>query len=362
MEEEKIIAEPKLSKNVIIKTNVKKQETYYCEHCKKIKARNNFIKNWVSDINVNAGLIPYCKACIKELCNDEYEEMDISRAAMFLKIIDKPYRKKEWDYVLGVRGKRETHIFTYLKKLAVVGMRHLTWKDGDLNILRRDGIIPKTQEDYEKEKQEDEKTKKSTFEVKPEMVELFGSGFSDEEYKAMWLKYMFLKENYSEQTSMHTEALATYIRYKVKEEMAVARGDAMEAKTWGELAMKQADKAKINPYQFSKADLQGGLSTIGEIVQAVEQNQDIIPILPKFKYRPNDAVDFCIWNYINYARSLEGKPLVEYSDIYQFYDKQKENFIATTGDPYGIFEGDTSEHNREKIEKFIAPFEEEEEN
>ena len=139
----------------------------------------------------------------------------------------------------------------------------------------------------------------------------------------MWNKYNFLKAYYPEQTSMHTEALITYVRYKVKEEMAVANDRSTDAKTWGELAMKQAERAKINPNQFSKADLQGGLSTIGEIAQAVEQEQDIIKILPKFRFRPNDAVDFCIWNYINYARELEGKPTVEYSDVYKFYVQNK---------------------------------------
>lgn len=115
---------------------------------------------------------------------------------------------------------------------------------------------------------------------------MFGTGYTDEEYFHMWNKYQFLSANYTEQTNMHTEALVTYVRYKVKEEMAVAAGKATEAKTWGELAMKQAERAKINPNQFSKADLQGGLTTIGEIAQAVEQNVDIIPVLPQFKFRP----------------------------------------------------------------------------
>ena len=114
--------------------------------------------------------------------------------------------------------------------------------------------------------------------------------------------------------------------------------------------MKQAERAKINPNQFSKADLQGGLTTIGEIAQAVEQNVDIIPVLPQFKFRPNDAVDFCIWNYI---RDLEGKPLVEYKDVYKFYDKMREDYITSTGDPYGIFDDDPTLENREKVEQFI---------
>ena len=52
--------------------------------------------------------------------------------------------------------------------------------------------------------------------------------------------------------------------------------------------------------------------------EAVEQAVDVIPILPRFKYRPNDAVDFILWCYINYERNLNGLPEVKYSDVYKF--------------------------------------------
>ena len=135
--------------------------------------------------------------------------------------------------------------------------------------------------------------------------------------------------------------------------MAIVNNKPNDAKIWGDLAMKQAERAKINPNQFSKADLQGGISTISEIAQTVEQNVDIIPILPQFLWRPNDAVDFCIWNYINYARDLEGKPLVEYKDVYKFYDKMKEDYIKSEGDPNGIFKNDPTVENRKKVEQYI---------
>ena len=40
----------------------------------------------------------------------------------------------------------------------------------------------------------------------------------------------------------------------------------------------------------------------------------------------------------------------------------KENYLVETGDAYGIFEGDPTLHNREKIEKFIELPEEYEDN
>jgi len=52
-------------------------------------------------------------------------------------------------------------------------------------------------------------------------------------------------------------------------------------------------------------------------------------------------------------RDLSGLPLCDYEDIYKFYDKRKEDYINQYGDPYGIFEGDTTEKNRDNIKKFI---------
>jgi hypothetical protein len=169
----------------------------------------------------------------------------------------------------------------------------------------------------------------------------------------MWEKYQFLSASYPDVTNLHTEALVTYVRFKVQEELATASGNAADAERWSGVAMKAADKAKINPSQLSQSDLQGGLNSFSELLQAVEQAVDVIPILPQFKYRPNDAVDFNIWCYVNYIRRLEGKPLCDYADVYDFYDERKQEYIEQYGDPYGIFKDDPTPSNRAAVERFI---------
>ena len=143
-------------------------------------------------------------------------------------------------------------------------------------------------------------------------VQLFGEGFTVNEYRKMRKKYEKLKLNYTLQTNLHQEALATYVRFKVKEEDATARGDVDEAKKWYDAAQNAAASGKLTPKQLSESDLQGGINSFSEIFKAVEQAVEVIPILPRFKYRPNDALDFNIWCYINYARDLQGLPQCEY--------------------------------------------------
>lgn len=351
---------PKINDTLKQKEKIESENLTLCMACNKYKRSGDFYVSY-NENRDKSGYLPFCKDCLKAMCLDRNGNIDKKKFLEMLKTIDKPYIQALYRNITARGG---DVVGKYIRTTNMKQYRGLTWDNGDLHLLNEEesevkpqmGLAAKTSTGAKKDNIgtiTTEAQKFKNFKVTNEMIALFGTGYSDEEYFQMWNKYEFLKANYVGDTSMHTEALVTYVRYKVKEEMAIVANLPGDAKTWGDLAMKQAERAKINPNQFSKADLQGGLTTIGEIAQAVEQNVDIIPILPQFRYRPNDAVDFCIWNYINYARDLEGKPLVEYKDVYKFYDKMKDAYIASTGDPCGIFDGDPTESNREKVEKFI---------
>ena len=195
---------------------------------------------------------------------------------------------------------------------------------------------------------------KNDFVVTEDIIRLFGEGYTKNEYRKMYNKYENLKLNYSIQTNLHQEALATYVRFKVKEEDATAKGDVAEAMKWYNAAQSAAENGKLTPKQLSESDLHGGINSFSEIFKAVEQAVDIIPILPSFKFRPNDALDFTIWCYINYARDLQGLPQCSYEEVYKFYDKKKQEYIDQYGDPNGIFDDDPAEDLRDSINKFIA--------
>ena len=195
---------------------------------------------------------------------------------------------------------------------------------------------------------------KNDFVVTEDIIRLFGEGYTKNEYRKMYNKYENLKLNYSIQTNLHQEALATYVRFKVKEEDATAKGDVAEAMKWYNAAQSAAENGKLTPKQLSESDLHGGINSFSEIFKAVEQAVDIIPILPSFKFRPNDALDFTIWCYINYARDLQGLPQCSYEDVYKFYDKKKQEYIDQYGDPNGIFDDDPAEDLRDSINKFIV--------
>lgn len=262
----------------------------------------------------STGRIPYCKTCLKKMIIDDRGNIDINKLKNTLKLIDRPFINDLFE--ISLNDKMDT-FGAYIKNLAMRQYRELTWDDSDgensKNTNSQNFI---------------NSIKPSNFEATDDIIEKWGAGYKFEEYQAFERKYHFLKNNYPEKTAMHTEALLNYIRYRVKEEMSTALGLVKEAKEWGSLAKDAATAAKINPSQLSKADLTEGLSTFSELVRAVEQSIDIIPILPKFKEKPQDKVDFTLWCYINYIRDLKGLPPCEYLDIYQFYEERKKEYQA----------------------------------
>lgn len=330
--------------------------------------------------------LPVCKKCLSELSfNEELQDIDYDELQNVLRQVDKPYISTLMQGAINQyntiyegkqvpRNNRAKIVGLYFKNVnSLPQYKAMGWVDGvewekDYQQKRIYGNSSDSVESGHRYTNEQgtpinsevvkdtyiyELNDADDFKVTQEIIRLFGPGYKKSEYKTMWDKYTFLKQNYPDVTNLHTEALITYVRFKTQEEFATARGDADSAKMWSDIAMKAADKAKINPSQLSQSDLQGGVNSFSELLQAVEKAVDIIPILPRFKFRPNDAIDFNIWCLVNYIRDLEGKPLCEYKDVYSFYDKRKEEYIEQYGDPYGIFEGDTTESNRDNIEKFI---------
>lgn len=176
-----------------------------------------------------------------------------------------------------------------------------------------------------KPKQENKKTDNGGQEITfAELKLLFGIGFSECEYREMYSKYVALQNNYPLRTEMHKEALITYVKYAYKRDKAIAEDDMEAADKWGKLAAKQATDAKINPSQLSAADLSDGISNFSKIAEAVEREQDIIPLLPHFKQRPQDVVDYTLWQYVNYIRRLQNMPEIKYADLYKFVDEAYE--------------------------------------
>ena len=318
------------------------------------------------------GKVPWCKSCILKYSLLDTGEIDEEKFKSVLQQIGKPYYKdlvniainqykKEHSYIpddeVKYHGKEIIGIY-FTKQNSLRQYQSKSYIDSEKDgFVRKQGLqaidvgistsIKQTYEDKHK-------TDIGDFEITDDIVQLFGDGYSKSEYKKMFDKYEKLKLNYTLQTNIHQEALATYVRFKVKEEDATARGNVEEAKKWYDIAESAAEKGKLTPKQLTKADLDSGVNSISELVKAVEQAVDVIKIMPRFKYRPNDAPDFNIWCYVDYERKLNDQPPISYEEVYSFYDKKRDEYISQNGDPYGIFKNEPTVKNRESVKTFIT--------
>lgn len=318
----------------------KDENIYYCVGCGEIHPRSSFYISY-SENHANGRLF-YCKDFIRnKSCDENTGEVNVKKFQQILMQLDIAFV-----YNIFETASQNTNVVgNYFRIVnSLKHLRGLGWEYSILNSDNEDGLEEDEQSEIEKEL--------STISI-PKLEERWGKGYTHEELYLFEKKYLMLKNHYNEKTAMHTEALYNYIRYRVKEEVATSESKVGEAKSWGALASKAATDAKINPSQLSKADLSEGLSTFSELSQAVEKEVDIIRILPRFKFRPNDALDFNIWCYINYMRDLSGLPPADYEDIYSFYDRRVEDYVEQYGDPYNIFVDDPLIKNRESIKKFI---------
>jgi hypothetical protein len=292
-----------------------------CEgECKKTLALNNFYNT--NSAFSGDGKLNICKKCVESMI--DYN--NIETVYKILQLMDVPFLTNYWTISKEKSPENPWGNYIRMANSKINEFKNKTWKDSKFESNK----IGKTQVGtYISDKT-------LNFEITDEIIDFFGEGYTNEEYRAMWKKYNALKNNYIEKTAMHTEALLNYVRYRVKEELSTAKGLVKDAKDWGQLAKDAATSAKINPSQLSAADLQDGLSTFGQLVRAVEQAIDIIPLLPHFRNKPQDSVDFNLWCYVNYIRDLKGLPLASYEDIYAFYDKRKKEYMKN--ESINIFE------------------------
>lgn len=335
-----------------------------CTECKREKSLAQFYITSNPIASSDGKTVDICKNCIKKGSFNNDGTINIEKFKQKLMLIDKPFVPTALDSAIQEvkraleLGKGRTDIVgCYFKNVSSLPQYS---KIGFLESLRLLNIcedVPQAITTTGRRTGNNEKVyirDIDSFEVTNQMLDLFGEGLTETEYRLMVSKFNKLKQNYQILTNMHEEALVTYVRFKVKEEMATAKGDVGAADKWNKAAQDAADKAKITPKQLTQADLQGGITSISEISKACEQATEIVEILPKYKYKPNDALDFVIWCYINYSRKLRGLPECTYEEVYEFYDKKKLEYLEQYGDPYGIFEGDPTEKNRPNVKKFIT--------
>ena len=292
-----------------------KQKTKTCACCSKNRRLVYFFSS--NSFLHQDGKYYICKDCVKDIVisknENDQETYDLTKLKIILREMDKPFLEDQWQ--LALEHKKET-VGSYMSLLSLPQNNQYTWKDST-HLQDKNNDEDDTNNDNKSNKKEIQR-----------LQQKWGYNFKEHELIEFERKYNSLTKNgtYPVRTALHKEALMTYCMYKVQAEFATAQGDVKTAKDWGSLAQKQGEIAKINLNKLDDSDLTQGLDGFSQLVLAVEKVIDIIPILPRFIKQPNDAIDFAISCYIYYERKLNNLDPVDYSDIYDFYQKQIKDY------------------------------------
>ena len=282
---------------------MQKDNSATCVNCGRLLPKSSFYKDKSSAASLD--YIPICKICSNEiaLVDGVFAQEGVFE---YCRRINKPFSYGAFSVSRGKKIAEANKLAEYLRNISTPKMANLTFADGE-QTLRTETVS----ELAENERKECE--------------DLFGYGFTDEEYKAALRLYNKMTNNYPLKTNMHQQILADWAMTKAKEIQAMASGKVEDAEKWGKRADAKATAAKLNPSQLSAADLSEGINSFSKLTEAVERARDIIPVLNTYRDRPQDKVDYTIWQFINYCRKLEGKPTVEYREIYAFLNEQYES-------------------------------------
>ena len=314
---------PKVEKSKTNKIQIPNNITLTCAACGgEPKKASEFYISY--NLIHSTGRIPYCKSCLKKMISDDNGSVVLEKLQSTLQLIDRPFIFDLWKISLEDSN---NSFGVYMKNLGLKQNRQLTWKD---SVFKPQLVSNELNYDSTSEMTVNNSVKLD-FKLTDDIVNKWGFGYSIEEYGYFEKKWYQLIDNYGEKTSFHIEGLKTYIRFRVKEEIATAKGDVKEAKEWASLAKDAATAAKINVSQLSKSDISGGVDLLPQLFEAVESTVGIIPTLPSLKEQPYDDADLIIWCVVNYIRRLEDKPRIAYRDIWNFYDEMLGEFFLQQG-------------------------------
>lgn len=290
-----------------------KRINFQCKKCGEIKKRSEFFPCF-SPSN-GSGVSAICKNCACEVAVDNG---DITREGLYAlcELLDKPYIEKFYKNLYSIKNG------TPKSKIA----KYVGWVNQTDNGYKAKGFADSDElpNEEDTEKEQEALNVQSHGYNKEDAIDLFGVGWKEEEYRMLWRKFNMIAKNYPLKTEMHREMLAKYVKYAIREEIAVAQGDEAAAEKWGKMAAKIAQDAKINPNQLSGDDLSDGITCFSALTVAVERVEEPIPILNKYRQEPADMPDYVIWQIVNANRRMAGQPTIRYKDLYEFTEKQAE--------------------------------------
>lgn len=310
-----------------------KPKTFVCSKCRMVHSGDNYY----SFPTFPGNLMPVCKNCLYAFCINAH---GLSRDGMvqLMKYINLPFFQNYYEEVASKNLSDKWKVSQYFTKLrSHNGIEDLSFKDSIFEIIEDfneveeevidlgEGFEPN---DLGNEEEQITKTRRSTKQRLAELQAKWGK-FTSIDYmeRCEELYQEIVQGGYIIRSSMHDISVRNYCKLQVDWDIAQETKDYNAMKELKQPLKDARTDAKLNPSQLKAEDFStGGANSFSEISRIVAQKQGFIPLPMRYYKQPNDALDFLMWELINYMRHTIGLEEVEYEEIFKFYTDRINEF------------------------------------
>lgn len=306
-----------------------KPKSYVCAKCGSHHSGEEFY----SFQHFPAGIVPICKLCCYTFC---INATGISRQGVIdmLKFINLPFYQNYYDEITSKKVSDKWKVSQYFNKLRTHNnIKELSFKDSIFEVIEDFDNLHKEEEEIvdlsegfvtgEIEQDEDRITKeRKSKKQRLEQLQSKWGKYTSIEYmeRCEELYQEIVQGGYIIRSSMHDISVRNYCKIQVKWDIAQETDNYEAMKELKQPLRDARTDAKLNPSQLKAEDFStGGANSFSEIARMVAKRDGFIPLPMKYYKQPNDALDFLMWEIVNYDRHVLGLPEASYEELYHHY-------------------------------------------
>ena len=244
------------------------------------------------------GHLNICRDCVRS----EVDVDDIQSVISFLRQIDKPFLKDEWDKAMSTRDKKHP-IGAYMQKLSLPQYKSKTFDESDgVNGVGKVDLSSINSPDYV------ENVKGEIIEYSEELVNKWGVGYSKQEYLKMEKFFQDTKSTHEISTPTHIDTLTQLAYLSIDRDRLRQKGDWTNYTKISKTMDDMQKSAGFRPVDRQGVDDATGIKTFAQIFEKVEKEGFRKPPPPVFD---EDVVDAMITSLANYYNRLVGKHILK---------------------------------------------------
>ena len=311
-----------------------------CNNCKKVKSITHFYAIDDSPFFPD-GRLNTCKDCINEMVNFE----NIDEAINFLRQIDKPFKKEEWERVIKNKDKKNP-LGSYLGAMRLHQYKGQTFAHSDgINNEQNVGNID-VKQITTVDKDEIMTETGQIIKFNDELVRKWGPGYSKSEYLQLekFFEDMKITHDVNIKNATHVDMLKQLAYLSIDRDRLRRQQKWSEYKKVSEVYDKMLAVSGFRPIDNKSLEDKTGWKSFSQIFEEVEKRGFRKPPPVEFN---EDIVDKMIVVLLNYYHRLVGKEIL--TEVPEDVKAEFEGFYSNS---------EQIELHEEQLDEIEASFEE----